>query len=385
MEDMTYNYIVIGAGIAGLSAAYHLGKDGHTVLVLEGTDGTQSTSFASTAEMNHDPDTDWYKVTEQFGLEGAWMLWKLCSDALDTLSEFAHQNHEPHFKTERVPAYFFSYRDSQADRELLQAKYEFYKSIDAYVSLDEFAPGEISNLLPSFRAVLTTHGDGVTNNQSLLKTLARRVREQGNTILHSTHVARISQSTCGEVHTADGTKYTATRIIIATGDGSNLLPTSLEIEHKRTFVISLERNNLPELFKNSVMWDTDKPYHYIRSFGGDRLWVGGEDVYESEYAEIQKENREAYEESKYKALEEYAQKVLGTDDSYTRQAAWSGLFYPTKRSLPYIEEIPDSPLITSVGFGGTGIITSFISGYLIAAWARGEMLEYKKLFALDWN
>ncbi len=369
MEPREYDYVVIGAGIAGLSSAYHLSKDEHSVLVLDGSDGTTSASFASTAEMNHDPDAEWGVVTERFGIEGAKQLWQLCANGIDLLSEFAHQLGEDHFRTDRMPAYFYAYKDE--DIPVLEEKYAFYKSIGAHVTLEtEHLPH------PSFRAVLTIHGEGVTNNQKILKILADITRVQGGDILYNQNVRSLDG---GMVTTETGEVFHGKKVIIATGDGGGLLPDTFEIEHKRTFVLSYEKEQLPELFRSCVMWDTDEPYHYIRSFDGTRLWIGGEDVYENAYTP----SAEADEE-KYALLADYGTALFGIDHTYVRQSAWSASFFPAKRGLPYIGEIAGTNHIASTAFGGTGIITSFMSGYLIAGWEREEFLEYKKLFAIDW-
>jgi glycine/D-amino acid oxidase-like deaminating enzyme len=369
MESPRYDYIIIGAGIAGLSTAHHLTKDGHSVLVLEEGDGTTSASFASTAEMNHDPDAHWETVVKRFGIDGAKQLWQLCANGIDLLSEFAHQIGEDHFKTDRVPAYFYAYRDE--DVAALQKKYDFYTSIGAHVSFDtENLPH------PRFKAVLTIHGEGVTNNQQILKVLAHTTRAQGGVIMHHQKVTSVHE---GIVTTRSGAVFHGKNIVIATGDGGGLLPKSFAIEHKRTFVLSYKKENLPELFRSCVLWDTDEPYHYLRSFDSSRLWIGGEDVYEKDYTPSKKNDEE-----KYALLADYAKKLFDTDDSYVRESAWSGSFYPAIRGLPYIGEIAGTNHVANTAFGGTGIITSFISGYLIAAWERGELLEHKKLFATDW-
>lgn len=370
MELPQYDYVILGAGIAGLSTAYHLTKDGYSVLVLESTDGSESASQASTAEMNHDPDAHWENVVEQCGIEGAKQLWKLCSNGIDLLSEFAHRTGEEHFRTDRVPAYFYTYRAE--DIATLTKKHEFYESIGAHVTL------ETENLPNAhWKATLIIHGEGVTNNQALLESLAHATRAQGGEILHHQKVVSLEGST---VTTETGEVFTGKKTIIATGDGGGLLPDSFHIEHKRTFVLSYEKENLPELFRTSVMWDTDEPYHYIRSFDNTRLWIGGEDVYEREYTP----GKEADEE-KYTHLAEYGKKLFGIDESYVQESAWSGRFFSAKRGLPYIGEIEGTNHIANTAFGGTGIITSFLSGHLLAAWERGELLEYKKLFAVDWE
>ncbi len=108
-NSAVHDHIIIGAGIAGLSAAYHFAKDGHSVVVLEATDGKSGASFASTAEMNHDPDAKWEKVVERFGIEGAREVWELSDFAMEKLADFAHRPGEEHFGTERLPAHLLSY------------------------------------------------------------------------------------------------------------------------------------------------------------------------------------------------------------------------------------------------------------------------------------
>lgn len=367
--EKEYDYVIIGAGIAGLSTAHHLTQDEYSVLVLEGSDGTTSASYASTAEMNHDPDAHWELIIERFGIEGAKQLWKLCADGIDLLSEFAHQLGEEHFRTDRLPAYFYAYRDE--DLELLKKRFDLYTRIGAHVSLQ-------TENLPhhNFKGVLVIHGDGVTNNQKILKTLAHTTKAQGGEILYHQKVTSLDG---GTVTTDTGDVFFGKKVVIATGDGGGLLPDSFEIEHKRTFVVSYEKEHLPEFFHSCVMWDTDEPYHYTRSFDSTRLWIGGEDVPDALYVP----SLEADEE-KYALLADYGKTLFGLDSTYVRQAVWNASFFPAKRGLPFIGEISGTNHIANTAFGGSGIITSFLSGYLLAAWERGELLENKKLFATDW-
>jgi glycine/D-amino acid oxidase-like deaminating enzyme len=321
--------------------------------------------------MNHDPDADWSRVIGKFGIEGARQLWNLSDLAIAELTDFAHQDDEAHFATRRLLAHIFSYHDGETEK--LREKYELYKSLGGDVSFLEDGSGFIEG----FKSVLTVRGEGETNNQMILKLLAHRIRELGGEIAYHKSVERIEAEESGaRVITKSGESYSAKRIIIATGDGRGLSPVPLAIKRIRTFVISYKKHGMPELFRESMLCDTDEPFHYIRSFAGNRLWVGGEDVEENEYdAKVDQD--------KYKTLEKYSREVLKTDGSYERDAEWSGVFFPSERSLPYICDIPDSPISLAVGFGATGILTSFISGFLHAAWLRGDALEYKKLFALS--
>ena len=46
-------------------------------------------------------------------------------------------------------------------------------------------------------------------------------------------------------------------------------------------------------------------------------------------------------------------------------------------------KLPDEEIYVNFGFGGTGILTSFISGYLLANWLKGKEKEYQKYFKLE--
>lgn len=367
--ETVYDRIVIGAGFAGLSAAYHLGLLGEKILVLEKGDGKEGASFASTAEMNHDPDADWEWVLATHGIEGARELWQLTEHAIVLLDAFAHRAGEEHFETKRVPAHMFSYRGIGTEK--LQHKYDVYTKLGAHVSLAS-AP---QVLHPAFTGVLTLEGDGRTNNQALLRTLSRAVRRQGGTILRNTGVDSVMfDGILPRVRTGKK-EFVGKRVHIATGDQAIPGIRQLPIERHRTFVVKYRKSGMPSIFKNSVMWDVGEPFHYIRSFAGNDLWIGGEDMPEGDVTE-------AKEAAAFEKIHAFATDVLEVDATYTRHGAWSGTFFPTERSLPYIADDPELPISYSVGFGGSGLLMSFVSGYLHARWKKGNDMHLKRLFSL---
>lgn len=372
MKTESFDRIVVGAGFAGLSAGYFAGNAGERVLILDKGTGTENASFASTAEMNHDPDVDWESVIDRFGVARARDIWRLTEQAIVLLTAFAHRPNAEHFETKRVPAHLFSSR--HATDHVLQHKYDVYKKLGVPVVL-EATP---CSLHPSFTAALTLGGDGRTNNQALLRTLAHVVRTQGGRILRKCEVVGIDTSgSIPRVVTKSGDAYQGRRIHIATGDQAIAGVRALPIERRRTFVLKYRRQQMPALFRSSIMWDVDEPFHYIRSFAGTDVWIGGEDMAERDVTA-------ALETRAFKRLRDFATNTLGVDVSFTEHGAWSGTFFPTKRSLPYIADDPHEPISYSVGFGGSGLLMSFISGYLHAEWRQKRLRKYQELFALDW-
>lgn len=95
----------------------------------------------------------------------------------------------------------------------------------------------------------------------------------------------------------------------------------IKIGRERTFVVSYKKQNMDKLFSSSLLWDTAEPFHYIRSFAGNRLWVGGEDVAEESYTPSSDKRHIA-------ALNKYSREILALDSSYVleKKKSWSGVF-----------------------------------------------------------
>ncbi|MEK7638821.1 MAG: FAD-dependent oxidoreductase [Patescibacteria group bacterium] len=370
MAANTFDRIIIGAGFAGLSAAYHFSLLGERVVVLDRGSGKDNASFASTAEMNHDPDVNWDKVIAVHGLEAAKDIWQLTEKAIVLLTAFAHREGSEHFEAKRVPAHMFS--TTAEGRSAIEHKYGRYRALGAKVTLE-------SNphlLHPSFKAALTLVGDGRTNNQAILRTLRRAVKQNGGMVYHQREVEHIEPGSPVHVHTSHGEVLSARRVLVATGDQSIPKLKRFPIERQRTYVVRYESPRLAELYRTAMMWDVAEPFHYIRSFAGRQLWVGGEDA----RADSTTKHTES---QALKRLHEFSKEVLRLDRSYTPTGHWSGVFFPTARSLPYIIPADESGIGYSIGFGGSGLLMSFVSGYLQAKWAKKQESHYQHLFADD--
>ena len=127
-----------------------------------------------------------------------------------------------------------------------------------------------------------------------------------------------------------------------------------------------------------LIWETADPYLYIRACDENRLLVGGKDT---EYFPIEKQ------------LELLPQKAKTLKAAFEKKFphlplkidfSWSGAFATTKDGLPYIGSVPHLPgTFFALGYGGNGIIFSYIAGCQIAASIKGENVPDLHLFSFD--
>lgn len=372
-KKKAFDLIVIGAGFAGLSAAYNFAVKGNQkVLVLEKSDGKDNASFASTAEINHDPDVDWQKVIKKFGAEQAAFIWKLNEQEIKRLSLFAHSPNVSHFETKRTPA--FLYGQTNEDLKYIRQKFTLYKKIGAKVEFPISVPDAF------FKHALCIKNDGKTNNQAILTGLKKVIREYKGQILYGKEVISVMREDAQlyEIVTSSKTYFTK-KVLVATGDQTIVGLDTLPIQKIKTFVTRYKLTGKEsKIIKECVFWDTARPFHYIRTFGDRELWVGGEDVTLTQGVSFD-------ETQKIATLRGYVENKIQISQGAQYLGHWSGTFFESKRSVPYIYQDKNTGIMYSVGFGGSGLLMSLASGYLQYMWQKGKMKEYKKIFDKNWK
>lgn len=71
------DFLVVGAGLAGTSAAYFAGQDGHEVVITEMRDVAMGASGRNAGFMISGLDTYYHRAIEEYGAEVAYEMWKL--------------------------------------------------------------------------------------------------------------------------------------------------------------------------------------------------------------------------------------------------------------------------------------------------------------------
>src|ERR671925_369258 len=105
-EDIKANVCIVGAGIAGLTTAYLLAKDGKSVIVLDdGPIGGGMTS-RTTAHLTNALDDRFYELERLFGEEGSRLAAESHSAAIDQVEAIVNKE-EIECEFERADGYLF--------------------------------------------------------------------------------------------------------------------------------------------------------------------------------------------------------------------------------------------------------------------------------------
>jgi len=128
----------------------------------------------------------------------------------------------------------------------------------------------------------------------------------------------------------------------------------------------------------SIVWETARPYGYMRATDDGRVMIGGADTPFKDEAW-----RDRLMPSRTKRLERKLGQWLPTVQTDTA-FVWAGTFGETRDGLPYIGPMPDCPhALYALGYGANGITFGAIAAKIIADICLGRPNEDARLFRLD--
>ena len=173
---------------------------------------------------------------------------------------------------------------------------------------------------------------------------------------------------------------TAKKLVYATGYEVVDLISKPIVKLTSTYAIASEASNSPiKLGKSdALIWNTAKPYLYLRPTNDNRILVGGRD--EEFFSHIK---RDKLIPAKSKQLQKDFKKIFPSIPFKT-EFSWAGIFGSTKDGLPYIgayRNLRNS--FFALGFGGNGITFSQVAGEIIASLLKGKKSKDANIFSFE--
>jgi glycine/D-amino acid oxidase-like deaminating enzyme/nitrite reductase/ring-hydroxylating ferredoxin subunit len=370
-EEVGADVCIVGAGIAGMTIAYLLAREGKSVIVLDDGPIGGGETGRTTAHLSNALD-DRYSVLENMhGRKGARLAAESHSAAIARIQAIVmEENIECDF--ERLDGYLFVPPGQPAEVLKLEIEAATLAGVPG-VEWVERAP------LPEFDtgACLRFPRQAQFHPLKYLRGLALSILRDGGRIYTQTHVETIQGGKPGRVTAGQGTVLARDAVVVATNTPIN---DRFAIHTKqaayRTYVIGgrLPKDSIPR----ALYWDTADPYHYVRlqrAASGDThdvLIVGGEDHKSGQAGADQQrfENLESWARERFPAMKEI-------------EFRWSGQVLEPVDYLGFIGRNPGDAenVFISTGDSGHGMTHGTIAGILICDLIFGRENEWESLYS----
>lgn len=368
--DLIADVCVVGAGIAGLSIAYMLALDGHSVVVLERGRVGGGQSERSSAHLSNAIDDRYVQIEKMHGVSASRLAAQSHTVAIDRIDAIVGVERLD-CQFERVDGFLFHAPESETDLDL-----EFAAARRAGLPVERLARTPVSDL---GGPCLRFPDQAQFQPARYLAGLCRAAERRGVRLFTNAHVAAIESDEPGRtVHlsTRSGEKVHAAAAVVAT---NTPIHERVAIHTKqtayRTYVVALEV--AADAVSPALYWDDLDPYHYVRVHREpgsytDMLIVGGEDQRIGPLAQGEADLR-------YQRLEAWARKRFPTLGR--TRARWSGEVFEPVDGLAFIGRSPGAgSVFMATGDAGMGLTHGTIAGILISDLVAGRPNPWAKLY-----
>lgn len=374
-EDLSADVCVVGAGIAGLSTAYHLACRGKSVVVLDDGPIAGGMTQRTTAHLASAVDDRYFEIERLHGEQGARLVAESHSAAIDRIEAIV-RDESIACEFERPDGYLFltpGESPDVLDRELEAARRAGLTGVE----LLGRAP------LSFFSGpCLRFPRQGQFHPLHYLVGLTRAIQRDGGQIFTGTHVDGIEGGPPAHIKTRGGPVVTADAVVVATNTPIN---DRVAIHTKQapylTYAIGAR---IPHgSLTRALYWDTGSsqeghpiPYHYVRLANDeqaafDLLIIGGEDhkTGQADDTDERHARLEAWARERFPMMREV-------------QFRWAGQVLEPVDGVAFIGRNPlDSPNVyIATGDSGMGMTHGTIAGILITDLILGRENPWATLY-----
>ncbi|MGO4530628.1 NAD(P)/FAD-dependent oxidoreductase [Paenibacillus sp. 2TAF8] len=373
-DDISCDCLIIGGGMGGALTSRLLAQRGLDTVVIDKRKIAHGSSSANTGLLQYTNDKSLTSCINTFGEAKGVRFYQLCRDAMKQLTEIAGSlKTDPWF----IPRNSFCFASSEEDVAMLEEEYQTLQKYGFDAEL--WNTDQIKHYFPFEKpAALYTKGDAEVNPFRFVQSLFESAAQHGALIYEQTEMIHCDYDDEGVwCHTSHG-KIRAKQVVYAAGYETQEIKKDKGAYLKATYAITTKP--LPDLSRwheQAMIWETARPYLYMRTTPDNRIIVGGLD--EEIPAQDQRELRAR---NQGDVLLEEVQSYFPSD-ALEVDYAWGAVFGNTHDGLPLIGTHPDYPHSYFVeGYGGNGTVYSMIAASLIADAIIGTPNEDMKLFSL---
>ncbi|WP_088067937.1 NAD(P)/FAD-dependent oxidoreductase [Gottfriedia luciferensis] len=354
-EDEDCDYVIVGSGESGCLCAYFLSQTGAKVILLDKRNIAQGSTSANTGLLQYSNDKSLNSFINSYGKEKAVRHYQLCVEAIKGLEEMSKTiDIDPDF-IKRKSLYFASDQDGKEKLEL-----EFKVLKENGFNVERFTQSQIKEKFNFTKELaLYTGADAEVNPYKCAHGLLLYAMKRGLKIYTESEVTSIIGVENGvQLFTKNKRNIRARKVIFAGGYESLEVKSEKNATLTSTFAITTQPiiEDYHAWYENCLIWETARPYLYLRTTVDRRIIVGGLDE-----PTIIPEKRESL---LFHKKEQLITKLVDLFPQYNKAKAefyWTGAFGGTHSGLPMIRQYNEYPnCYFLMAYGGNGTVYSYI-------------------------
>jgi glycine/D-amino acid oxidase-like deaminating enzyme len=376
-RTVTCDVVIIGAGITGALVAHQLLNAGLKIVMIEKRRVGLGSTAASTGLLMVQPDLSIADLTRLHDQRTARRVYQLGQQAIGELARLTRRlKLECGWEAKRT----FYLASNQRGATLIRSEAKRARQINHPVQHLSAEHLRARYGLP-FDGALLSAGSAQVHALDLTRGLLRHLKRHPNFSLYQhTRVTSLRES-AGSIRlpTHTGGEVWARHAIVATGYESRRFVRSKLVRLRSTYVIASKP--FPPARLDSVrylMWETARPYFYLRTTSDHRIVFGGADE-----PFVTDSDRERKLKRKTRELE-HAFAANFPQLAFKADYAWSGAFAETTDGLPCVgPKSVGSRIFFALGYGGNGITFSQIAARILRDACIGKKNPDAKLFGFQ--
>jgi glycine/D-amino acid oxidase-like deaminating enzyme len=373
-SDEDCDVLIIGGGITGSLIAHQMVTEGYKTILIDKRELCNGSTSATTSMLQYEIDVPLFELIEKIGEKGAVMSYKVCSDAIDKIEKLSEEIKSSSGFKKKKSLYFAAKK-----KDVSWLKKEFKARKNAGFDVKWLEADEVTKRFEfenTYGAILSKQGASIDAFKFAHELFKLNIKE-GLKIFDKTEMVKVEYFKGYNLITVDsGYQIKAKKIIYCIGYESKNLIKEKFVDLKSTYAIvsEIDKKKFRNI-TNTLVWNTDKPYIYMRTTDDGRVLIGGgdEDFYDAK-------KRDAILDKKEKEILRNLQKIKPDYHFYT-DFVWAGTFGETKDGLPYIGEHENFKTSYFVlGFGGNGITFSVTGMEMASLFMQGKKHPLSRYF-----
>lgn len=375
--DLRCEVVVLGGGITGALIAEQLVAHGHDVAVLEQRDVAWGSTAASTALLQYEIDTHMVDLAKRHGEAQALLAYRSCAEAIELLRDKAREVRDVDFA--RNQSLYFASRKRHV--RVLREEYEMRLRHGFEVQWLEQQAVQETYGFDAPVAILSRLAASVDPYRFAYR-LLQRAQSRGALVHDRTRVTHIHAKPRSVVlTTAEGCVVHARYLVLATGYAAQQQLGRRVARNRSSYAFVTDP--IPEgqlgALASTMVWESARPYLYLRGTVDGRLVVGGED----DAVDIPA-RRDARVEAKARRLAKRVATLL-PGLPVEPVFSWAGTFAETADGLPFFGPHRDhgGHVLFAMAYGGNGITYSMLGAGLVRALIERRAHPLQQLFSFE--